>query len=75
VIKALALGATAVAIGRPALWGLATAGQEGVAAVLALLRQEIDRALALCGCCSVAEVGRDLLWLPTEERRRWPSPS
>lgn len=70
VIKALALGASAVAIGRPVLWGLGAAGEEGVAAVLELLREEIDRALALCGCRSVAEVGRDLLWPPSAERRR-----
>ena len=61
VVKALALGATAVAVGRPVLWGLAVAGQKGVAQVLEMLRSELDRALALCGCRSVGEVRRDLV--------------
>lgn len=61
VVKALALGATAVAVGRPVLWGLAVAGQKGVAYVLEMLRSELDRALALCGCRSVGEVRRDLV--------------
>ena len=49
VIKALALGATACLIGRPQLWGLACAGEAGVARVLELLRLEIDRTMALGG--------------------------
>ncbi len=64
VLKAVALGARAVAIGRPVLWGLAAGGQDGLGRVLALLRAEIDLALALCGCNSIAEVaamGRDLV--------------
>ena len=69
VVKALALGACAVAIGRPVLWGLAVAGQDGVAHVLDLLRSELDRALALCGCRSVGEVGRDLVRVPDGDRR------
>ncbi|MBE1463138.1 4-hydroxymandelate oxidase [Kibdelosporangium phytohabitans] len=61
VVKALALGAAAVGIGRPVLWGLAARGGEGVSEVLALLREEIDRALALTGCASVHEVTSDLV--------------
>jgi 4-hydroxymandelate oxidase len=61
VIKAVALGAHAVAIGRPALWGLAVGGEEGVGQVLEMLRAEIARALMLCGCASLHEVGRELL--------------
>jgi 4-hydroxymandelate oxidase len=64
VLKAVALGARAVAIGRPVLWGLAAGGEDGLGRVLALLRAEIDLALALCGCSSIAEVaamGRDLV--------------
>lgn len=61
VIKALALGARAVLIGRPVLWGLAAEGQAGVEGVLHLLRQEIDLGLALCGCPRVSELGRWLL--------------
>jgi 4-hydroxymandelate oxidase len=63
VVKALALGATAVAIGRPVLWGLATGGEPGVAQVLEMLRSEIDRALALCGCGSPRDANRELLQL------------
>src|SRR5262249_32652721 len=47
VLKALALGARAVLIGRPVLWGLAVGGERGVAGVLELLRGELDRAMAL----------------------------
>jgi 4-hydroxymandelate oxidase len=49
VVKALALGANAVAIGRPILWALALNGQAGVTQILDLLRSEIDAALGLCG--------------------------
>jgi 4-hydroxymandelate oxidase len=61
VVKALALGATAVAVGRPIIWGLAVGGEDGVAQVLALLRNELENALALCGCGSPQAVGRDLV--------------
>jgi 4-hydroxymandelate oxidase len=61
VVKALALGATAVAVGRPIIWGLAVEGEDGVARVLALLRNELENALALCGCGSPQAVGRDLV--------------
>jgi 4-hydroxymandelate oxidase len=61
VIKALALGAAAVAVGRPVVWGLAADGEEGVARVLALLRTELTNALTLCGCDSPAAVGRSLV--------------
>src|SRR5262249_51183862 len=49
VLKALALGARAVLIGRPAIWGLATGGADGVHAVLDHLRTELMRAMALTG--------------------------
>jgi isopentenyl diphosphate isomerase/L-lactate dehydrogenase-like FMN-dependent dehydrogenase len=58
VATALALGADAVLIGRPALWGLAAAGGEGVARVLELLRQELELTLALCGCTGVSQLTR-----------------
>jgi isopentenyl diphosphate isomerase/L-lactate dehydrogenase-like FMN-dependent dehydrogenase len=57
-VKALALGARAVLIGRAMLWGLAAAGEDGVSHVLELLRAEIELGLALLGCCSPAEVTR-----------------
>ena len=61
VVKALAIGATAVAIGRPILWGLAIDGTAGVVKVLEALKVEVARAIALCGCCSTTDVGRSLL--------------
>ena len=59
VVKALALGASAVLAGRAPLWGLAVAGEEGVRHVLELLRAEVELALQLLGCRSPAEVTRD----------------
>lgn len=51
--KAIALGATAVLVGRPAIWGLAAAGPLGVAHVLKLLRDELEMTMALTGCATV----------------------
>jgi 4-hydroxymandelate oxidase len=59
VAKALALGARAVAIGRPVLWGLAAAGEAGVSRVLELLRGELTNALTLLGAGSPADLSRD----------------
>jgi 4-hydroxymandelate oxidase len=70
VVKALASGATAVAIGRPVLWGLTIGGETGVAQVLEVLRSEIDCALALCGCGSPRDASRDLLQLPRNHEDR-----
>lgn len=61
VLKALALGATAVMVGRPAAWGLAAEGEDGVAGVLGILRGEVENAMALTGCGEIADVGRDLV--------------
>ncbi len=61
VLKAVALGARAVLLGRPVLWGLAVDGQAGVERVLSLLRDEIDLALALAGVSSVGELGPEIL--------------
>ena len=58
VAIALALGADAVMVGRPALWGLAVGGEEGARRVLELLRTELELALCLCGCASPAELSR-----------------
>jgi isopentenyl diphosphate isomerase/L-lactate dehydrogenase-like FMN-dependent dehydrogenase len=58
VLKALGLGAGAVMIGRAMAWGLAARGEEGVADVLRLLRDEVELGLALLGCASPAEVTR-----------------
>jgi 4-hydroxymandelate oxidase len=62
VVKALALGARAVGVGRPVLWGLAVAGQRGVERVLKLLRDELDVVMGLCGCATPAEIGRELIF-------------
>jgi isopentenyl diphosphate isomerase/L-lactate dehydrogenase-like FMN-dependent dehydrogenase len=61
VAVALALGADAVLVGRPPLWGLAAGGQAGAERVLELLREELERTLALCGCSSTAALGADHL--------------
>jgi 4-hydroxymandelate oxidase len=61
ILRAIALGADAVAIGRPVLWGLAVGGSAGVERVIALLRTEFDLAMALAGCATVAEITPDLL--------------
>jgi isopentenyl diphosphate isomerase/L-lactate dehydrogenase-like FMN-dependent dehydrogenase len=58
VATALALGADAVLVGRPALWGLACGGRDGVSRVLGLLREELELALALLGCTSPDELNR-----------------
>ncbi|KXZ56607.1 hypothetical protein GPECTOR_1g547 [Gonium pectorale] len=61
VLKALALGASGVLLGRPVLYGLALGGQAGVERVLRLLRNEIELAMALAGCVSLKDVGLHLL--------------
>ena len=61
IFKALALGATAVGIGRPYVYGLALAGQAGVQAVLEYLLAELDITMALNGCRTPSEIGPDLL--------------
>jgi len=61
VLKALALGAQAVLIGRPVYWGLAAGGESGVRHILELLRAELALDLMLCGVASPAEVTRELL--------------
>jgi 4-hydroxymandelate oxidase len=58
VVKALALGARAVLAGRPPLWGLGADGADGAQRVLELLRDELELALALCGCTSPTDVAR-----------------
>ncbi|WP_437733414.1 alpha-hydroxy acid oxidase [Sorangium sp. So ce1335] len=61
VLKALALGASAVLVGRPVLWGLAALGGEGVARVLSTLRDELSIAMALAGCPNLGSLDRDLV--------------
>jgi 4-hydroxymandelate oxidase len=62
VVKALALGAAAVQIGRPYLWGLGVAGAEGVARVVQILRKELELAMALTGRPTLKSLDRSVLW-------------
>jgi len=61
IVKALALGASAVGVGRPIVWGLAAGGESGVRRVLELLRDELDQTLALCGATSISDLTADLV--------------
>ncbi|KAM7296217.1 hydroxyacid oxidase 1-like [Ixodes scapularis] len=61
VVKALALGAKAVFVGRPVLWALAYNGEEGVREMLEILRQELDRTLALMGCASIDQLRPEMV--------------
>lgn len=61
VIKAVALGARAVAVGRPVVWALAAGGERGVKRMLATLHEECDIALALCGAATPQELDRSLV--------------
>jgi 4-hydroxymandelate oxidase len=71
VLRAMALGARAVMIGRPVLWGLATAGAAGVQDVLATLAAEVTEAFALAGVRCRDEVGGDLVARPSSAT--WPT--
>ncbi|MDR1076759.1 MAG: alpha-hydroxy-acid oxidizing protein [Xanthomonadaceae bacterium] len=62
ILKALALGASAVLVGRPYLHGLAAAGAVGVAHVIHLLRTELEIAMLLTGCRTLDEIGPDTIW-------------
>ncbi|MGF6767762.1 (S)-mandelate dehydrogenase [Paraburkholderia sp. GAS199] len=62
VVKAIALGASAVLLGRATLYGLASSGEAGVNEVLSLLRSEIDTTLAQVGCPSASQLNPDFLW-------------
>lgn len=63
IFKALALGADAVLIGRPAYYGLAVDGAAGASQILRRLREEFEVTMALCGCRSPDEIGSDALYL------------
>ncbi len=65
MVKALALGANAVLVGRATLFGTAAGGQDGAAQALSILRDEFRRCMQLCGTARVSEIGRDLL-VPTD---------
>ncbi len=61
VLKAIALGARAVLVGRPVLWGLCVDGEQGVMNVLEILRRELDEAMLLCGCTRLEDIGKWVL--------------
>lgn len=76
VLKALALGASAVLVGRPCIYGLAAAGAVGVAHVLHLLRTELELAMVFCGCRRLADIDHAVLWAgdtSRQERMFYPS--
>ena len=62
VVRALALGARAVLLGRPVLYALATGGEDGVSALIDWMAGELRRTMALCGVASIDEIDRSLLW-------------
>jgi 4-hydroxymandelate oxidase len=62
VLKALALGASAVQIGRPYLYGLGVAGADGVARVVEILRQEFEMAMMLTGRPTIKSIDSAVIW-------------
>jgi L-lactate dehydrogenase (cytochrome)/(S)-mandelate dehydrogenase len=74
IVRALALGADAVLVGRSTLYGVAAGGRAGAERAVAILESELRRTMALCGICSIAEIGPDCLWpsgsqrLPVDDR-------
>jgi (S)-mandelate dehydrogenase len=71
VVKALALGARAVLIGRATLYGVATAGEPGAAKVLKLLATQFEKNMGYIGCRSVAELGPHVLANPPDTSLRY----
>jgi 4-hydroxymandelate oxidase len=61
VLKAIALGARAVLVGRPVLWGLCVGGKQGATEVLEILRRELNEAMLLCGCTRLSDIDGSLL--------------
>jgi isopentenyl diphosphate isomerase/L-lactate dehydrogenase-like FMN-dependent dehydrogenase len=64
VLKAIALGAKAVGVGRPIIWGLAVDGEQGAKHILEILRKDFELTMRLCGCTSVQEINKDLICFP-----------
>jgi isopentenyl diphosphate isomerase/L-lactate dehydrogenase-like FMN-dependent dehydrogenase len=69
VLKAVAAGAQAVAMGRATLYGASVAGEAGAARALDILQEELRRAMQLCGVPRIAEVGPDILHFPMSTER------
>jgi L-lactate dehydrogenase (cytochrome) len=68
IVKAICLGARAVLIGRAYAYGLAAAGQPGVARAIEILRSDVERTLRLLGCPSIAALDRSFIEVPSA----WP---
>jgi L-lactate dehydrogenase (cytochrome) len=66
ILKAICLGARAVLLGRAHAYGLAAAGEAGVARALEILRADLERTLKLLGCASVASLDRSFLNVPSD---------
>ncbi|KAL1471972.1 hypothetical protein MTO96_039624 [Rhipicephalus appendiculatus] len=62
VVKALALGARMVFVGRPVLWGLAYDGKPGVDRVLQILKEELERTMKLLGCSDIRDLCEDFVF-------------
>ena len=74
VVKCIALGATAVLVGRPLLWALTLGGHLGVETALKTLREEMELKMALLGCVCLRELTPDYIILPSEQHLRIPQP-
>ena len=61
-LMALARGANAVMVGRPIYYGLAAAGEDGVAKMISILRKEFEMAMALCGRAKISDIGPNVIW-------------
>ena len=61
IVKAIALGAKAVGVGRPIIWGLAVNGEQGAARILSILRKDFELAMRLCGCTTIGEIQKALV--------------
>jgi len=64
IVKALALGAKAVLLGRATLYGACAAGEAGAARAIDILDSELRRTMQLCGARNLQEISRDLVWPP-----------
>ena len=62
VYQAIALGAKAVGVGRPIIWGPAVDGEQGAERVLDVLRKDFGLSMRLCGCAAVRDINEDLLF-------------
>jgi len=62
VVKAMAMGAQGVLLGRGPLYGVAAAGESGASRALAIYQEEIDRIMGLLGLCSMDEIGPAYVW-------------